>query len=175
MQPLGFVATDYAIAIWAIADLGHAIATDRLSLADLFSEDMLGDDLEEWLNESQMMKRTFRQCAIISGMIERRFPGREKTGRQMTISTDLVFDVLRRHQPDHILLRAAYADASTGLLEIGGWAICWPVSAMPSCTSDCRGYRLWRCQSCWKSAGSPSMERQETAFWRKPRRRCWMR
>ena len=118
LQPLGFVASDYAIAIWGLADLGHAIAAGKLSLADLFAEDMLGDDLEEWLNESQMMKRTFRQCAIISGMIERRFPGREKTGRQMTISTDLVYDVLRRHQPDHVLLRAAYADASTGLLDI---------------------------------------------------------
>ena len=36
----------------------------------------------------------------------------------MTISTDLVYDVLRRHQPDHILLRAARADAATGLLDI---------------------------------------------------------
>ena len=37
----------------------------------------------------------------------------------MTISTDLVYDVLRRHEPDHILLRATWADAATGLLDIG--------------------------------------------------------
>ena len=73
----------------------------------LFGEDMLGDDLEEWLQESALMKRTFRNCAVIAGLIERRFPGKEKTGRQVTISTDLIYDVLRRHQPDHILLRAA--------------------------------------------------------------------
>jgi ATP-dependent helicase Lhr and Lhr-like helicase len=79
---------------------------------------MLGDDLEEWLAESALMKRTFRACAMISGLIERRFPGKEKTGRQITISTDLVYDVLRRHEPDHILLRAAWADAATGLLDI---------------------------------------------------------
>ena len=36
----------------------------------------------------------------------------------MTISTDLVYDVLRKHQPDHLLLRAAHADAATGLLDI---------------------------------------------------------
>ena len=36
----------------------------------------------------------------------------------MTISTDLVYDVLRKHQPDHLLLRAAYGDASSGLLDI---------------------------------------------------------
>ena len=64
------------------------------------------------------MKRTFRNCAVIAGLIERRFPGKEKTGRQVTISTDLIYDVLRRHQPDHILLRAAREDAATGLLDV---------------------------------------------------------
>ena len=79
---------------------------------------MLGDDLEAWLAESALMKRTFRNCAIIAGLIERRYPGEEKSRRQMTISTDLVYDVLRKHQPDHLLLRAAYADAASGLLDI---------------------------------------------------------
>jgi ATP-dependent Lhr-like helicase len=89
-----------------------------MSLAALFDQDMLGDDLEEWLEESALMKRTFRSCAVIAGLIERRFPGKEKTGRQVTMSTDLIYDVLRRHQPDHILLRAAREDASTGLLDL---------------------------------------------------------
>jgi ATP-dependent Lhr-like helicase len=64
------------------------------------------------------MKRTFRSGAIIAGLIERRFPGDEKSRRQVTISTDLIYDVLRKHQPDHLLLRAARADAATGLLDI---------------------------------------------------------
>jgi len=55
---------------------------------------------------------------VIAGLIERRHPGKEKSGRQVTISTDLIYDVLRRHQPDHILLEAAWADAATGLLDI---------------------------------------------------------
>jgi Lhr-like helicase len=84
----------------------------------LFDPDMLGDDLEAWLAESALMKRTFRTCAIIAGLIERRFPGKEKTRRQVTISTDLVYDVLRKHQPGHLLLRAAHDDAATGLLDI---------------------------------------------------------
>jgi ATP-dependent Lhr-like helicase len=79
---------------------------------------MLGDDLEAWLAESALMKRTFRSCAIIAGLIERRFPGEEKSRRQLTISTDLVYDVLRKHQADHVLLRAARADAASGLLDI---------------------------------------------------------
>ncbi len=118
LKPLGFVANEYALAVWGLGDLGLRIAKGGLSLAELFAEDMLGDDLEAWLDESALMKRTFRTCAIIAGLIERRFPGEEKTRRQLTISTDLVYDVLRKHQADHILLRAARADAATGLLDI---------------------------------------------------------
>jgi ATP-dependent Lhr-like helicase len=117
--PLGFVANEYALAIWALSDMGEMVRTGRLDLARLFDEDMLGDDLDAWLAESSLMKRSFRVCAIISGLIERRHPGQEKTGRQMTVSSDLIYDVLRQHEPDHILLKAAFADAATGLIDVG--------------------------------------------------------
>ena len=91
---------------------------DSLDMDELFQQDMLGDDLEAWLDESYLMKRAFRGCATISGLIERRFPGAEKSGRQVTFSTDLVYDVLRRHQPDHLLLKAARQDANTTSLDI---------------------------------------------------------
>jgi ATP-dependent Lhr-like helicase len=118
MRPLGFVANEYALAVWGLGDVAMRIERGDFSLAALFEEDMLGDDLEAWLAESALMKRTFRTCAVIAGLIERRFPGREKSRREVTISTDLVYDVLRKHQPDHILLRAARSDAATGLLDI---------------------------------------------------------
>ena len=118
LRPLGFVATDYVMAVWGKVDVGLRARRGLVSIDDLFSQDMLGDDLEDWLQESALMKRTFRQNAIVSGLIERNFPGKEKTGRQITVSTDLIYDVLRRHEPDHILLQAARADASTGLLDI---------------------------------------------------------
>jgi ATP-dependent Lhr-like helicase len=118
LRPLGFVANEYALAVWGLGDPAFAIRNGELSLARLFDQDMLGDDLEAWLAESALMKRTFRQCAIIAGLIERRAPGEEKNKRQMTISTDLVYDVLRRHQADHILLRAARQEAAVGLLDI---------------------------------------------------------
>jgi len=112
MRPLGFVANEYALAIWALRDMGG------LDMGELFAEDMLGDDLDAWLAESNLYKRTFRNCAIISGLIERRYPGREKSGRQVTFSSDLIYDVLREHEPNHVLLRATYEDAGTGLLDI---------------------------------------------------------
>ncbi|RIK96224.1 MAG: ligase-associated DNA damage response DEXH box helicase [Proteobacteria bacterium] len=117
-RPLGFVANEYALAVWALGDMSLMIRQGRLDLDALFDPDMLGDDLEAWLAESALMKRTFRSCAIISGLIPRRFPGEDKSRRQMLFSTDLVYDVLRKHQADHVLLRAARADAATGLLDL---------------------------------------------------------
>ena len=111
--PLGFVCNDYAVAVWAATPL------EGLDFGELFAQDMLGDDLEAWLAESFMMKRAFKGCAIIAGLIERRFPGQQqKSGRQVTFSTDLIYDVLRRHQPDHLLLRCARDDAATGLVDV---------------------------------------------------------
>ncbi|MGI9409180.1 MAG: DNA ligase-associated DEXH box helicase, partial [Hyphomicrobiaceae bacterium] len=118
-QPLGFVANDYAISVWCRASFDDMIASGKLSIDQLFDQDMLGDDLEAWLVESNLMKRTFRMCAVIAGLIERRYPGKAKTGRQMTASSDLIYEVLQRHDPHHVLLEAAWADASTGLLDIG--------------------------------------------------------
>lgn len=117
-RPLGFVATDYAVAIWGLRDMGRMSRMGELALNDLFEEDMLGDDLETWLAQSYLLKRTFRQCATIAGLIEKRHPGKEKSGRQMTVSSDLIYDVLREHEPDHILLQATRSDAARGLLDI---------------------------------------------------------
>ena len=112
LRPLGFVANEYALAVWGLSDMAGA------DMAALFSEDMLGDDLDAWLAESALMQRTFRNCALIAGLIERRFPGHEKTGRQVTFSSDLIYNVLREHEPGHILLQAAWQDAASGLLDI---------------------------------------------------------
>ncbi len=112
MKPLGFIANEYALAVWAARDMSG------LAMGPLFDEDMLGDDLDAWLADSNLYKRTFRSCAIIAGLIERKMPGKEKSGRQVTFSSDLIYDVLRAHEPDHVLLRATYADAGSGLLDI---------------------------------------------------------
>ena len=117
-HPIGFIANDYALSIWGLADLGMWIEKGKLDLGELFARDMLGDDLEAWLATSSVMRRTFRHAAVISGLIERRHPGKEKSGRQVTVSSDLIYKVLLKHQPDHILLEAAWQDAATGLLDL---------------------------------------------------------
>ena len=110
LGPIGFVGTDYNIAIWSI----HPVT----NIDELFDEDMLGDDLEEWLADSSLLRRTFREVATISGLIERNYPGASKTGRQMTVSSDLIYDTLRRYEPNHIMLRVTRSDAARGLTDI---------------------------------------------------------
>lgn len=110
-KPLGFVATDYAIVITSMQK--------PKDIKGLFSTDLLGEELHEWLDDTPLLKRTFRENAVIAGMIERRHPGQEKTGRQMTFSSDLIFDVLQKYEPDHILLQAAKQDAQGGLIDTG--------------------------------------------------------
>ena len=110
-RPLGFVATDYVLGCWC--------AAEPRDIPRLFEEDMLGDDLESWMAESAMLKRSFRNVAVIAGLIGRAHTGGERNRRQITINTDLVYDVLRKHEPDHILLRATRADAAHGLVDLG--------------------------------------------------------
>jgi ATP-dependent Lhr-like helicase len=112
LSPLGFVATDYVLAVWSLR------APDDAQVAQLFDQDILGDELEEWMDESSMLRRTFRNVGVVAGLIEKQLPGQEKSGKQVTFSADLVYDVLRKHQPDHILLRATRQDAAGGLTDI---------------------------------------------------------
>jgi ATP-dependent Lhr-like helicase len=112
-HPLGFLASEYAMCVWGLEPMGD------IDFAALFDEDMLGDDLESWLAESTLMKRTFGNCATIAGMIARNVAGAEhRTSRQVTFSADLIYDVLKQYEPDHILLQAAFADAGEGYLDL---------------------------------------------------------
>ncbi|MBP0492713.1 ligase-associated DNA damage response DEXH box helicase [Roseomonas indoligenes] len=108
--PMGYLGTDYVLATWS--------AFEPTDPERLFEEDILGEELEEWIAESSMLRRTFRNIATIAGLIEKNHPGQEKSGRQMTMNSDLIYDVLRKHEPDHILLRATRAEAAHGLTDV---------------------------------------------------------
>lgn len=111
LQPVGFVASDYAFAIWSL----RPVSDPR----PLFSPDILDDEFVTWVEQSALLKRAFREVAVISGLVERQHPGKRKSGRQVTFSTDLIYDVLRRYEPDHVLLEAAWADARARMTDVG--------------------------------------------------------
>ncbi|OYZ86900.1 MAG: DNA ligase-associated DEXH box helicase [Sphingomonadales bacterium 17-56-6] len=111
LMPMGFVASDYALGVWSLKPI-----TDP---QPLFSADILADEFVDWVESSYLLKRAFREVAVISGLVERQHPGKRKTGRQVTFSTDLIYDVLRKYEPDHLLLQAAWADARARLTDVG--------------------------------------------------------
>lgn len=111
LDPLGFVATDYATLIWGLQEV-----TDP---APLFDPRALRDGLEGWLAGNAVMKRAFRGAATIAGLIERNTPGARKNGRQATFSSDILYDTLRKYDPDHLLMDITREEALRGLVDFG--------------------------------------------------------
>ncbi|MCZ0962006.1 ligase-associated DNA damage response DEXH box helicase [Paracoccus benzoatiresistens] len=109
LGPLGFLATDYALWIWSLDPV-----TDPGPLLDRGS---LRAGLGDWLAGNAVMKRTFRNVAIIAGLIQRNMPGGRKSGKQATFSSDILYDTLRRYDPDHLLLRVTAEEARRGLVD----------------------------------------------------------
>lgn len=109
LAPMGFVATDYATMIW-----GLDAVSDPRSLFDL---DRLQDGLDTWLASNAVMKRTFRASAIIAGLIERNLGGQRKSGRQATMSSDILYDTLIKYDPNHLLLQVTREEAMRGLVD----------------------------------------------------------
>ena len=109
-KPISFVATDYALAIWSINEV-----TD---VNNILNDDLMLDDLYEWLEETPLLKKNFRDAAIISGLIERSIPGQKKTGKQVLFNSDLIFNVLKKHEPKHLLLEVAREDSYRGLIDL---------------------------------------------------------
>ncbi len=110
LGPLGFVATDYTLIVWGLAPVEDP--------ASLLSPDILTHEFVDWVQQSYLLRRAFREVAVISGLVERQQPGRRKSGRQVTFSTDLIFDVLQRYEPDHLLIEAAWADARSRMTDV---------------------------------------------------------
>lgn len=111
LKPLGFVASDYALACYGLEKV-----TDP---ASLFSPNILENEFVDWVQQSHLLKRAFREVAVIGGLVERQHPGKRKTGRQVTFSTDLIYDVLRKYEPGHLLLQAAWDDARARMTDVG--------------------------------------------------------
>ncbi len=111
LMPGGFVANDYSLAVWGLRPV--------IDPAPLLSPDILTHEFIDWVQDSHLLRRAFREVAVIAGLVERQHPGKRKTGKQVTFSTDLIYDVLRKYEPDHLLIEAAWADARARMTDIG--------------------------------------------------------
>lgn len=110
LGPLGFVASDYALAVWSLREVTAPAA--------LLSPEIARQELARWIAATPFLRRAFRDVAIVSGLVERAQPARGRSGRARMVATDLIFDVLSRHEPDHLLLEAAWAEARGRLTDV---------------------------------------------------------
>jgi ATP-dependent Lhr-like helicase len=110
LAPLGFVASDYAVLIWGLEPV-----TDP---ARLLAPQALRDGMQGWLAQTSMIKRAFRTVATVAGLIQRNFPGKRRSGRQATFSSDILYDTLARHDPGHLLLRVTEDEAMRGMVDL---------------------------------------------------------
>ena len=112
LKPISFQITDYGLVVSGLSPIA------REHVAQFLAPDILGDELEEWILDSPMLKRSFRHVATVTGLVDRQYNAAKKSMRQMTVSTDLIYDVLRRYEPDHILLKVTRRDAERELLDL---------------------------------------------------------
>ncbi len=111
LAPLGFVASDCAVLIWSLQPLVEA--------AEMLRPETVSEGLAAWFEQTSVMKRAFREVATVAGLIQRNLPGARRSGRQATFSSDILYDTLTRHDPDHLLLRVTRTAALNGMVDAG--------------------------------------------------------
>ena len=111
LDPIGFVSTDYAVLVWGLESVEDP--------APLLDPTGLRDGLERWLQSNAVMKRTFWRVASVAMLLEKSFPGKRKTGKQATFSSDILYDTLMKYDPNHLMMRITRREADSGLVDFG--------------------------------------------------------
>ena len=100
----GYAANDYGFVLAP----ARAVEVDAAQVAALLQPDGLFEDLRDSLNLGELARRQFRDIARVSGLLIPALPGRTpRSLRQLQASAGLLYDVLRQHDPGHILLGLA--------------------------------------------------------------------
>ena len=115
LQPITFAmaCNDYGIEL---------LSPERAPLIDaieggLFSPSNLHRDIVDSLNSVEMARRQFREVARIAGLVFQGYPGAPKSAKQFQASSGLFFDVLKRYDPDNMLLAQAEREVLEKQLE----------------------------------------------------------
>ncbi|MEL7223005.1 MAG: DNA ligase-associated DEXH box helicase, partial [Bacteroidota bacterium] len=107
----------------AVNDYGFELLTDEEIPVEewitktLFNTENLKEHIQQSANAVEMAKRKFRDIASIAGLVFKGFPGRQKRDRHLQASSQLFFDVFRKHEPDNLLLQQAEAEVMQFQLE----------------------------------------------------------
>ena len=106
---------DYGLVLSAQAEAWP----EEALLARLLAVDGVVDDLRASLNLAELARRQFREIARVAGLLPPSLPGRAiRSLRQLQASSGLLFDVLSRHDPGHVLLAQAEREVLEAQLEV---------------------------------------------------------
>ncbi|CUI92519.1 Cold-shock DEAD box protein A [Achromobacter xylosoxidans] len=101
---ISYTVNDYGLML----TLAEPAALDDALLRQLLSPDNMADDLRDGVNLGEMARRQFREIARVAGLLTPSLPGQAaRSLRQVQASSGLLYDVLRRYDPDHLLLAQA--------------------------------------------------------------------
>lgn len=116
-QPITFTiaANDYGFELLAPDPL--EVELDEAAVRQLLTTENLDQDIAASLNSVEMAKRQFREIARIAGLVFPGYPGQGKSNKQLQMSSGLLYDVFRRFDPDHLLLRQAHDEVLSRQLE----------------------------------------------------------
>ena len=110
---------------YALNDYGLVLSAqartdlDADALRGLLAEARLLEDLQEGLNMTELARRQFRDIARVAGLLPPSLPGRTpRSLRQLQASSGLLFDVLERHDPGHLLLHQARREVLAAHLDL---------------------------------------------------------
>lgn len=85
----------------------HDLSAHAEILAQLLNEQGWEEDLQAALNQTELARRCFRGIARVSGLVLQNIPGQKRSARNIQSSSGLLYDVFRRFEPDHLLLKQA--------------------------------------------------------------------
>jgi ATP-dependent Lhr-like helicase len=111
----GFAANDYGL----VLSPAREVPMDAALLRELLDPDGLLEDLRASLNLGELARRQFREIARVAGLLSPSLPGRApRSQRQLQASSGLLYDVLQRFDPGHLLLAQAEREVFSAQLEI---------------------------------------------------------
>ncbi|MBN7836008.1 ligase-associated DNA damage response DEXH box helicase, partial [Stenotrophomonas maltophilia] len=114
---IGYAVNDHGLVLAP----AQAIDLDAAQWRALFSTDQLLDDLRAAVNLGELARRQFRGIARVAGLLVPSLPGgMPRALRQLQASAGLLYDVLREHDPDHLLLALAEQEVLNDSLDMPG-------------------------------------------------------
>ncbi len=115
LRPISFTlaANDYGLELLS----AEGAPLDESLEAGLLSSEHLLHDIPASLNAAELARRQFREIARIAGLVFQGYPGAAKAVQQVQASSELIYDVFARYDPDNLLLFQAHREVMERQLE----------------------------------------------------------